>query len=309
MNNDEDDLWDNREYPTAEEFELESAQADDLYEDEESEDEEFYEDFDEDILNFDDEDGNESNQQSLVDRARVRLEQGRLYEMLLGHNLFEGVEASPEAIDNVQRELKEYIMERLEILLGMRNEKEEAETIVQESPFNDLEVQALKIIANKVTKGASATAPTTPAVPEPSLLNTVKQKLPKKTLNTLGAKTQDKFKNKKELRKTPKEPTPAGKKLRRRIKKEMAETGTENMTAKAAAKKDMKYIDSLKKMSLEEANEVVSQRHSRPTPKKEISQEMVNNHYQTRASIENTKINDYTKVLRMVAMQKANAKD
>ena len=60
---------------------------------------------------------------SVMADARLRLEQGRLYEMLLEHSLFKDVDADARAIKNVEREIKAYIRERLEILVGLKVDK------------------------------------------------------------------------------------------------------------------------------------------------------------------------------------------
>jgi len=98
---------------------------------------------------------------AIIYNARLRLKQAELYELLINHNLFEGVDSDPRAIKNVQNELKEYIVERLEILMGMRKDKkqqvmpEEIEVSV-ESEFNDVEKDFLKQLAYKGTMGNSA---------------------------------------------------------------------------------------------------------------------------------------------------------
>ena len=43
--------------------------------------------------------------------AQVRLEQGRLYQMLLKHDLFDGVDADARAMKNVQNEIREFMRE------------------------------------------------------------------------------------------------------------------------------------------------------------------------------------------------------
>lgn len=95
---------------------------------------------------------------NVVYNARLRLEQARLYEMLINHNLFEGVSASPEAIANVQNELKFYIVKRLEILLGISQPPPIRQPLPEQVPtnFNDVEVDFLKQLAYKGTLGASA---------------------------------------------------------------------------------------------------------------------------------------------------------
>lgn len=84
---------------------------------------------------------------NIVYNARLRLEMSRLYEMLIDHDLFEGVDASPQAIKVVQDQLKNYIVERLEILLGIREER--AKENAQLSSFNDDEADFLRQLAHK----------------------------------------------------------------------------------------------------------------------------------------------------------------
>ena len=82
-----------------------------------------------------------------VSPALLRLEQGKLYQMLIEHDLFADVDAHPVAIQNVQQELKDFITMRLEVMLGMRNE---GESVRYESPFTNAEVDALKSLAKKL---------------------------------------------------------------------------------------------------------------------------------------------------------------
>jgi hypothetical protein len=93
----------------------------------------------------------EADLQVLKD-ASLRLEQGNLYKMLLKHDLFEGVEADPRAIANVQRELRAFIRERLEILVGLKQDPKLAPKKVEvQLPFSDIEIQLLKEFLAKVT--------------------------------------------------------------------------------------------------------------------------------------------------------------
>lgn len=89
--------------------------------------------------------------------AHLRLEQGSLYKMIMNHELFEGMDADPKAIQNVQNEMRQFARERMEIMLGMRQETAKAE-FSGEFPFNALEVQVLKMVASTATKGASENA-------------------------------------------------------------------------------------------------------------------------------------------------------
>ena len=96
-----------------------------------------------------------SNESNVIYNARLRLEQAKLYELLINHNLFEGVEASEQAIKNVQNELKFYVVKRLEILLGIREPVVRIETAQAEPQFNDIEADFLKQLAYKGTFGQS----------------------------------------------------------------------------------------------------------------------------------------------------------
>lgn len=112
---------------------------------------ELQEDSDTDILEEDFDDT-----AALMSDANLRLEQGRLYQMVLQGDIFADTNADPKAIRNVQREIRKFVKDRMEIMLGIRQEAQKQETIVS-SPFNDMEVSALKMVASKVTNGASQT--------------------------------------------------------------------------------------------------------------------------------------------------------
>lgn len=117
-----------------------------------------------------------------VYNARTRLEQARLYEMLINHNIFDGVEANPKAIENVQNELKAYIISRLELLMGIRAPEPKVQQIQEvnvELPFNDIEIDFIKKLAYKGTNGASAGGE--PFKPEVSTVNRI---APIKAANT-----------------------------------------------------------------------------------------------------------------------------
>lgn len=272
------EMWD-REYPT--EAEMEQAEQS-LYEEDEiqsDEDDDEYElDEMDELFSDDDEDSH-----SLIGEAKTRIEQARLYELLLEHDLFDGVDAIPQVVSTVQKEIKNFIEERYLILSGVKSEREaEVHHVIQEPQFNDLEVKVIKKLALKVSKGMTENAPT--SEPEVSELNVVKPKAPQKGLNTLGKKKKAKKKSK-PLRKQPTKKAIANK---RKIKKEMAETSTKDMTAEEVAKRDIKYIESLKNMTKEEADQVVAQRHGDRRSKQVISQEAVNGIYSNRMAINET---------------------
>jgi outer membrane biosynthesis protein TonB len=136
----------------------------DQIEEEESEDymEEYDEEYEEAYGPHDDTEADtayslNSRESSVVSQAKVRLEQARLYEMLIEHDTFKGVKAHPQALKNVKNELKQYIIDRLDILLNIKQEEiEQPKEFVVDSPFNDVEVEFLKALSFKGTKGASA---------------------------------------------------------------------------------------------------------------------------------------------------------
>lgn len=105
----------------------------------------------------------EADLQEVLSNANLRLEQGRLYQMIINHDIFENLDADPKAIRNVTREFRKFARERMEIMLGMRQPTAEAQAIVVSSPFNDLEVVALKTIAAQMSKGRTLSEGQAPA--------------------------------------------------------------------------------------------------------------------------------------------------
>jgi hypothetical protein len=87
--------------------------------------------------------------------ANLRLEMGRLYQMILENDIFKETNADPRAIKNVQREIRRLVREKLETMLGIRQEQPTLQQTIISSPFNDMEVSALKMLASKITKGAT----------------------------------------------------------------------------------------------------------------------------------------------------------
>lgn len=114
--------------------------------------------------------------------ARLRLEMGKLYELIMKHDLFEGVDSDPKAMKTVQKEIRAYAQERMEIMLGMRQEKTETQNSfpMELFPFNSLEVEVLKALAATATKGESRDA-------EPLNLSDSKP-APRTTLNPIGSR-------------------------------------------------------------------------------------------------------------------------
>jgi hypothetical protein len=295
-------MWD-REYPSEQEI-IDQQEAiehgalegyDDEYE--EDYDDEFYEDF---IEEYD-----EEEEVNTVNEAHVRLEQGRLYNMLINHNLFEGVDADPTAIANVQRQLKDFILEKLEEMLGMRAKKEKAETqqVVVQSDFNELEIQVLKRVASKMSKGMTENAPD--PKPVQSELNTVKKEKPSKGLNSLGG--QKKQQPKQQPKQKAKPPV-AKKKRKPKPQRKQRQAQSQDNLAQKSDNEEIGFMERFKGKSLEEANEIVAQRHKRPIPKVTINQDAVNSYYTQKVAMADTKMSDYGKLMKMAALSKAQQK-
>ena len=92
---------------------------------------------------------------SVLTSANLRLECGRLFEMIIKSDLFGQTDADPDAIRTVERLMRNFAKTQLEIMLGMRQEETPTQSVVVSSPFNDMEVTVLKMLASKMSKGAT----------------------------------------------------------------------------------------------------------------------------------------------------------
>lgn len=101
------------------------------------------------------EDGEEDYEAVLAD-ANLRIDLASLYKLIMNHDFFEGMDVDQRAIDTVHKEVRKFARERMEIMLGMRQEA--AKESMVSSPFNDLEVVVLKKLASTYSKGATETA-------------------------------------------------------------------------------------------------------------------------------------------------------
>src|SRR5690606_26674098 len=106
--------------------------------------------------------GPDKETRSVLEEAKIRLEKARLYEMIMKADIFDDVDADPQAIAKVKEEFNTFGKERLEILLGMRQEKIQQQTVEQTyypaHDLNELEVLAIKDLAAKLTQGQSLAA-------------------------------------------------------------------------------------------------------------------------------------------------------
>lgn len=91
-----------------------------------------------------------SQAQVILSEAVKRIEHAKLYETLLNNKIFTPGSADPALIAEVEGELRQFIMTRLEILLGMKAEQSVA--VSANSPFDEDEIGALKQLAGHLLK-------------------------------------------------------------------------------------------------------------------------------------------------------------
>lgn len=132
----------------------------------------------------------EDDTQIVMSDANLRLEQGRLYQMVLQNDIFADTNADPRAIRNVQREIRRFVRERMETMLGIRQEQAALQPIIS-SPFNDTEVTVLKMLASRMSKGESektnSPAPIMPVIPKKDGINSISGNLRPQTSTPLKA--------------------------------------------------------------------------------------------------------------------------
>jgi hypothetical protein len=157
--------------------------------------------------------------------ARLRLEQGRLYEMVMQHDLFKDLDADPRAVKSVQNQIRRFAKERMEIMLGIKKEATISERLEIDFPFNQLEVEVLKRLAHKVTDGATENSDN--YVPEVKKVREEVPTVPKKqSLNAIGT-----YKSKKTVappeapKKSVKQPEP----FKRQVKPKQPEVNQEGV--------------------------------------------------------------------------------
>jgi len=153
-------FWEDEEIDSEVPSEEESEQI--LTQSNDEEQEEAYEGALDDLQEaLDEEEEQDLSDEEVMSNARLRLEQGRLYEMLMDHNLFDGVSADSRAVKNVEREFKTFIKERLEILLGIKTEQKK--TALQEV-FTETEISLLKGLVGRVINKESYAPQPSPAI-------------------------------------------------------------------------------------------------------------------------------------------------
>jgi hypothetical protein len=203
--------------------------------------------------------------------ANLRLEQGSLYKMIMKHELFDGVDADPKAVKNVQKAIRKFAREQMEAMLGMRQETTKIERLEIEFPFNALEVDILKKLAHTATKGATEHSDN--YVPSVSKITEEFTKPKQNTLNAIGTSAP----KPRPLAKTPKKPVPRPTAQAARssmdtiidnIAAQLADPQVSKETIKAGLRREFeehnqllnKPISELNAYELEERNKMVAQR-------------------------------------------------
>lgn len=231
----------------------------------------------------------------LVSNARLRLEQGRLYEMLLNHDLFGNVQADDRAIKNVQKEIRNFIKERLEVLLGLKPDPR-LQPILQNQvdfPFTPLEVDLLKKVLAKMSGGATqqevyqnpVQAPTPVIAPPKQFITPLSGSRPP----TVIAPKQSKVKVIQKQKPAPQsvqEPASSLKFKNEKIKKQLEALGENEMPLG-------KPLHKINKRDLLERNRRITARQAArqaqavsklPTPTGDAEQAVMMNHIMTRSA-------------------------
>lgn len=103
----------------------------------------------------------------VVNEAIRRIEQAKLYEALLRNSLFDPSTGRPEIIAVVEKEMKGFILSRLEHLLGIKPAAQESQAVAVDLPFTEEQVSALKALADRML--TKQPAPTMQTVSEPTI--------------------------------------------------------------------------------------------------------------------------------------------
>jgi hypothetical protein len=207
--------------------------------------------------------------------AKLRLEQARLYEMLINHDIFQGVDANEDAVAIVQNELKLYIVRRLEILLGIRKPKQQMQESQQEASFNDVEKSFLKQLSYKGTNGLSAKAEQGSPKKRVEGLNPMTGSIKKPNLSPMGEPvSKAKPPIQQQVQAPAQRPKPKKNNTEKKVKLKTSGRGR-NLTAAEAmelAKKDLEDTANKKPWNQLTAKEKkvrakeVNARHARPKP-------------------------------------------
>ena len=103
---------------------------------------------------------------SVRDRAIAQMEKANLYRVLLEDNIFSEGSARPEILNEVESEIKAFIESRLLTLLGISPEPTQK---AAQLPFNEDQLKALTMLADKVVGSTANAVKSDPVPPTPSV--------------------------------------------------------------------------------------------------------------------------------------------
>jgi len=163
---DNEEFWNDREVMSEEEAEALVKGQDYEEIEEESDPTDFMEVYEDEYEDMEDEDLQEKTN-DVLDSSLIRLEQGALYKLIMetiDGGMFENTGCDDRSIKNVEREMKSFIVSRLEVLLGIRKKKVRKVRIQSSySQQNGLDAQEVAII-KRIVGSAAKKAGVAPAI-------------------------------------------------------------------------------------------------------------------------------------------------
>jgi hypothetical protein len=119
--------------------------------------------------NQDEEGDSLSTVEDMMSDVEKRIEEANLFKLLISHSFFSQDSARPEVLKSVNKKIKHFAINELELLLGVKT-KEPAIKVVPQSQFNAEEVIALKSLASKVLGKPSSAPAVVPAERKPEIV-------------------------------------------------------------------------------------------------------------------------------------------
>jgi hypothetical protein len=92
-----------------------------------------------------------------IGEALKRIEQAQLYKTLLTHDLFAQGSARPEVLEAVEREIRDFALNRLEVLVGVRPDTQVPVKV--ESQFTEAQAEFLKSLADRGLSRSATPSP------------------------------------------------------------------------------------------------------------------------------------------------------
>lgn len=117
-----------------------------------------------------------------LSEAFIRVEQAKLYQVLLSNDIFDSSAADAEILEIVTEEIRAFALARLETLMGLR---QGADALIvrngQDLPWSEDQIEALTVLANKVLNSNTGTKtvmkPKTPIQPTMKQKNSTKREI------------------------------------------------------------------------------------------------------------------------------------